>query len=93
MNNNNTFELFNKDYRQSTALNIQGGLLIIDPPYNINIDDNDWDNDFNYEELFRVLKQLLAPNGTILLFNPPQNLILLSKLIEQFDFELQDLLI
>lgn len=87
------FKLFNEDYLQSTTLNIKGDLLIIDPPYNINIDGNDWDNNFNYEELFGVLKQLLAPNGTILLFNPPQHLILLSKLIEQFDLELQDLII
>ncbi|MHC5268847.1 DNA-methyltransferase [Enterococcus sp. LJL98] len=87
------FKLVHDDYRQATVLKSQGDLLIVDPPYNINIDDNDWDNDFDYEELFGVLKQLLAPHGTILLFNPPQHLILLSKLIEQFDFELQDLLI
>lgn len=31
--------------------------------------------------------------GSILLVNSPQNLILLTKLIEQFDFELQDLIL
>lgn len=93
MNEQPIFKLIHDDYHKSIELDIQGDLLIVDPPYNINIDDNEWDNDFDYEELFGVLKQLLAPNGTILLFNPPQNLILLSKLIEQFDFELQDLLI
>lgn len=88
-----TFELFNQDYRDILKLGIKGDLLIIDPPYNINIGDNEWDNNFDYEELFGVLKTILSTNGTILLFNPPQNLILLSKLIEQFDFELQDLLL
>lgn len=88
-----TFEIFNQDYREIVNYNIKGDLLIIDPPYNINIDNNEWDNNFDYEELFGVLKVSLSTNGTILLFNTPQNLVLLTKLIEQFDFELQDLLL
>lgn len=88
-----TLDIYNEDYRDILKHDIQGDLLIIDPPYNINIDDNEWDNNFDYEELFGVLKMILKPNGTILLFNSPQNLILLTKLTEQFDFELQDLLI
>lgn len=91
MKKNNLFTLIN--HREVKNLDIQGYLLIIDPPYNINIDGNDWDNEFDYEELFGVLKKSLAPNATILLFNPPQHLTLLSKLIEQYDLELQDLLI
>ena len=88
-----TFELFNQDYKKSLGLNQKGDLLIVDPPYNINIGDTAWDNDFDYEELFGVLKALLNTNGTILLFNPPQHLVMISKLIEKYDFELQDLLI
>lgn len=83
----------NEDYLDILNHDFQGDLLIIDPPYNINIGDNEWDNDFDYEELFLVLKKALKPNGIILLFNSPQNLVLLTKLVEQFDFELQDLLI
>lgn len=93
MQNTVTIDLFNEDYRDILSHDVQGDLLIIDPPYNINIGDNEWDNDFDYEELFGVLKKILKPNGTILLFNSPQNLVLLTKLVEQFDFELQDLLI
>ena len=93
MQNTATIDLFNEDYRDILSYDVQGDLLIIDPPYNINIGDNEWDNDFDYEELFGVLKKILKPNGTILLFNSPQNLVLLTKLVEQFDFELQDLLI
>lgn len=93
MQNTATIDIFNEDYRAILNHDIQGDLLIIDPPYNINIGDNEWDNDFDYEELFGVLKKILKPNGTILLFNSPQNLVLLTKLVEQFDFELQDLLI
>lgn len=88
-----TFELFNQDYKKSLGLNQKGDLLIVDPPYNINIGDTEWDNDFDYEELFGVLKALLNTNGTILLFNPPQHLVMISNLIEEYDFELQDLLI
>ncbi len=88
-----TYKLFNEDYRHILDHKVKGDLLIIDPPYNINIGDNEWDNNFDYGELFGVLKETLATNGTILLFNPPQNLVLLTKLIEQFDFEIQDLLL
>jgi site-specific DNA-methyltransferase (adenine-specific) len=88
-----TMQLFNADYKEILQQGVQGDLLIIDPPYNINIDDADWDSDFDYEELFGVLKSILAKKGSVLLFNSPQNLILLTKLIEQFDFELQDLIL
>lgn len=88
-----TYQIINDDYKKIINQNVKADLILVDPPYNINIAEMDWDNNFNYEELFRVLQTILSINGTILLFNPPQNLITISKLIEEFDFELQDLLL
>lgn len=92
--NSDRIEICNTDYRNvllKTELNTD--LIIVDPPYNININNLDWDNNFDYEELFVVLKSILSPNGTILLFGPPQNLRTYLELIDTYNFELQDLLI
>lgn len=92
--NPDRIEICNTDYRNvllKTELNTD--LIIVDPPYNININNLDWDNNFDYEELFVVLKSILSPNGTILLFGPPQNLRTYLELIDTYNFELQDLLI
>lgn len=80
----------------STALHnlitqgIQVDAIIADPPYNIN--QADWDNGFDLFEIIPLCKQLLKPNGNLILFQGWSNVCETKQLLDQY-FTCQDWII
>lgn len=71
----------------STALHglinqgIQVDAIITDPPYNIN--QAEWDSDFNLSKIIPLCKQLLKPNGSFILFQGWSNVCETKQLLDQ----------
>lgn len=80
----------------STALHglinqgIQVDAIITDPPYNIN--QAEWDSDFNLSKIIPLCKQLLKPNGSFILFQGWSNVCETKQLLDQY-FTCQDWII
>lgn len=70
--NKNYYKLFRADCFRTLELlnkfNIKVDCIIVDVPYNINYQNNDWDNNFNVNESILLSQQLLKDNGNFLLF-------------------------
>lgn len=66
---------------------IQVDAIITDPPYNIN--QAEWDNDFNLSKIIPLCKQLLKPNGNLILFQGWSNVCETKQLLDQY-FTCQD---
>lgn len=69
---------------------IQVDAIITDPPYNIN--QAEWDNDFDLPKIIPLCKQLLKPNGNFILFQGWSNVCETKKLLDQY-FICQDWII
>ena len=69
---------------------IQVDAIITDPPYNIN--QAKWDNDFVLYEIVPLCKQLLKPNGNLILFQGWSNVCETKQLLDQY-FICQDWII
>lgn len=80
----------------STALcdlitqDIQVDAIITDPPYNIN--QAEWDNDFDLPKIIPLCKQILKPDGNFILFQGWSNVCETKKLLDQY-FTCQDWII
>lgn len=80
----------------STALHslinqgIQVDAIITDPPYNIN--QAEWDTDFDLSEIIPLCKQLLKPNGNLIIFQGWSNVCEIKQLLDQY-FTCQDWII
>lgn len=72
------------------AQSIQVDAIITDPPYNIN--QAEWDNDFNLSKIISLCKQLLKPNGNFVLFQGWSNVCETKQLLDQY-FICQDWII
>ncbi|CQR47387.1 Modification methylase DpnIIB [Paraliobacillus sp. PM-2] len=83
--------LFNADYRESLGQTSKAGLIIADPPYNLALED--WDVDFNFEELLAVISEKLDTGGSALIFNILPNVLEMHQLAEKMGLHVQDLLI
>lgn len=69
---------------------IQVDAIITDPPYNIN--QAEWDNDFDLSKIIPLCKQLLKPNGNFILFQGWSNVCETKQLLDQY-FICQDWII
>lgn len=69
---------------------IQVDAIITDPPYNIN--QAEWDNDFDLSKIIPLCKQLLKPNGNFILFQGWSNVCETKQLLDQY-FTCQDWII
>ena len=69
---------------------IQVDAIIADPPYNIN--QAEWDNDFDLYEIIPLCKQLLKPNGNFIIFQGWSNVCETKQLLDQY-FTCQDWII
>lgn len=80
----------------STALhdlinqNIQVDAIITDPPYNIN--QAEWDNDFDLSEIASLCKKLLKPSGNFIIFQGWSNVCETKQLLDKY-FICQDWII
>lgn len=72
------------------ASDIQVDAIIADPPYNIN--QADWDNGFDLSKIIPLCKQLLKPNGNLILFQGWSNVCETKQLLDQY-FTCQDWII
>ena len=72
------------------AKGIQVDAIITDPPYNIN--QAEWDNDFDLSKIIPLCKQLLKPNGNFILFQGCPNVCETKQLLDQY-FICQDWII
>lgn len=72
------------------ARGVQVDAIITDPPYNIN--QAEWDNDFDLYEIVPLCKQLLKPNGNLILFQGWSNICETKQLLDQY-FTCQDWII
>lgn len=70
--------------------NIQVDAIIADPPYNIN--QAEWDNDFDLSEIVSVCKKLLKPNGNFIIFQGWSNVCETKQLLDKY-FICQDWII
>lgn len=69
------------------AQGIQVDAIITDPPYNIN--QAEWDNDFDLFKIIPLCKQLLKPNGNLIIFQGWSNVCETKQLLDQY-FTCQD---
>lgn len=69
---------------------VQVDAIITDPPYNIN--QAEWDNDFDLSKIIPLCKQLLKPNGNFILFQGWSNVCETKQLLDQY-FICQDWII
>lgn len=69
---------------------IQVDAIITDPPYNIN--QAEWDNDFDLSKIIPLCKQLLKPNGNFIIFQGWSNVCETKQLLDQY-FTCQDWII
>ncbi|GIN96928.1 methyltransferase [Siminovitchia terrae] len=83
--------LENADYRESLGRVGKAGLIIADPPYNLGLED--WDVDFNFEELFEVIIEKLDTGGSALVFNILPNILEMYQLAEKMGLYVQDLMV
>lgn len=80
----------------STALHglinqgIQVDAIITDPPYNIN--QAEWDNDFDLSEIASLCKKLLKPSGNFIIFQGWSNVCETKQLLDKY-FICQDWII
>lgn len=72
------------------AQGIQVDAIITDPPYNIN--QTVWDNGFDLSEIIPLCKQILKPNGNLILFQGWSNVCETKQLLDQY-FTCQDWII
>lgn len=72
------------------ASDIQVDAIITDPPYNIN--QTDWDNGFDLSEIIPLCKQILKPNGNLILFQGWSNVCETKQLLDKY-FTCQDWII
>lgn len=70
--------------------NIQVDAIITDPPYNIN--QAEWDNDFDLSEIVSVCKKLLKPSGNFIIFQGWSNVCETKQLLDKY-FICQDWII
>lgn len=86
--------LFNSDC--FTILNylikvgVRVNAVITDPPYNISY--TDWDNNFNIKKAIELCKQILKPNGNMLLFQGWSNVCETKRIMDQ-NFVIQNWII
>lgn len=69
---------------------IQVDAIITDPPYNIN--QAEWDNDFDLSKIIPLCKQILKPDGNFILFQGWSNVCETKQLLDQY-FTCQDWII
>lgn len=70
--------------------NIQVDAIITDPPYNIN--QAEWDNNFDLSKIIPLCKQLLKPSGNFILFQGWSNVCETKQLLDKY-FNCQDWII
>lgn len=61
---------------------IQVDAIITDPPYNIN--QAEWDNDFDLSKIIPLCKQILKPDGNFILFQGWSNVCETKQLLDQY---------
>lgn len=83
--NDSLTALFNLIYQ-----GIQVDAIITDPPYNIN--QAEWDNDFDLSKIAPLCKQLLKPDGNFIIFQGWSNACETKHLLDQY-FTCQDWII
>lgn len=70
--NEEYFEIYNDDcFARMQALIDKGvtvDAIICDPPYNINYNGEEWDNNFDFERVCQLCYKLLKDNGNLILF-------------------------
>lgn len=66
---------------------VQVDAIIADPPYNIN--QAEWDTDFDLSEIIPLCKQILKPNGNLIIFQGWSNVCETKQLLDQY-FTCQD---
>lgn len=69
------------------AQGVQIDAIITDPPYNIN--QAEWDNDFDLSKIIPLCKQLLRPDGNFIIFQGWSNVCETKFLLDQY-FTCQD---
>lgn len=77
-----------EDYRNSInddELLGKVDLIISDSPYNLNVDY--WDENFNFEEMLTIYKQLLKQTGSVIIFNTLKNIELIEELALKTNFK------
>lgn len=72
------------------AQGVKVDAIITDPPYNIN--QAKWDNDFDLSEIIPLCKQILKPDGNLILFQGWSNVCETKQLLDQY-FTCQDWII
>ncbi|GGE35777.1 methyltransferase [Pullulanibacillus camelliae] len=84
--------LRNLDYREILNYNEEEAALIIaDPPYNLDLED--WDKDFDFEELMWIISTALKPDGSALIFNILPNVLEMYRHAETYRLFVQDLMV
>lgn len=73
-----------------TVQGIQADAIITDPPYNIN--QAEWDNDFDLSKIIPLCKRLLKPDGNFIIFQGWSNVCETKYLLDQY-FTCQDWII
>ncbi|HLU21816.1 MAG TPA: site-specific DNA-methyltransferase [Bacillaceae bacterium] len=81
----------NADYRESLGVEGKAGLIIADPPYNLGLED--WDVDFNFEELIAIISEKLDTRGSALIFNVLPNVLEMYQTAQNYGLYVQDLML
>lgn len=83
--------LFNSDcfviMKYLIQKNVKVDAIIADPPYNISY--TDWDKNFNIEQAIILCKQLLKPDGNIILFQGWSNVCQTKSIMDNY-FNIQN---
>lgn len=85
--------IYNNSYTALYNLITQGiqvDAIITDPPYNIN--QAEWDNDFDLSEIIPLCKQILKFDGNLIIFQGWSNVCETKRLLDQY-FTCQDWII
>lgn len=64
------------------AQGVQVDAIITDPPYNIN--QAEWDNDFDLSKIISLCKQILKPDGNLILFQGWSNVCETKQLLDHY---------
>lgn len=87
-----TYEAVLQKYEEYLAADKrQYDLMIVDPPYNLNL--ADWDSNFDFKNMMEILTAKLAKDGSIIMFNTLENALKIKEHAEENGLRMVNLML